>query len=415
MGAKFSCSCFGFAMGTKASRTVSSESLCSKLKRRIRRKKKRKYSRLIPSSNYDVKISPNRVISANSEELVKIVSVSRDQESNPVIVSSLGKAKSSKRQPAKKKKNPLEFDAAEIKVKSQDAEDKSVKSLESEIYTEELGPKKISVEEEEVTERNLDHRSLVRNSRASRFPTDPNYSQNEQKFLKNPSAVHNVKDTKMSVMEQAQKAQKIRQEHELRFSIPKAFNQLYSKSSRNSGEVDSKSCKLMKSIDFHRKVSSHASAPNSPCKRRDTKLAPLVSSSSYSLLPRSNMAAMRSTPTPNSQPKELALPAALAERKETIAESSGDIKGKGERYGCAINLWVVIIVMGCLVVFSDRVLAIVCASVCWYLIPTLLKKNRALNARDCIKLKRSRDSTQLRGRELNRSMSDVLPVCPQLE
>jgi len=84
------------------------------------------------------------------EEFVKIVSVSRDQELNPVIVSSLRKTICSKQQPAKKKKNPLDFDVAEIKVKSQDVEDISVNSLELETYTEELGPKKIFVEERRV-------------------------------------------------------------------------------------------------------------------------------------------------------------------------------------------------------------------------------------------------------------------------
>jgi hypothetical protein len=39
-----------------------------------------------------------------------------------------------------------------------------------------------------------------------------------------------------------------------------------------------------------------------------------------------------------------------------------------------------IIIMGCLVVLSDRFVAIVCTSVWWYLLPRLLKKDRAATA-----------------------------------
>ena len=76
--------------------------------------------------------------------------------------------------------------------------------------------------------------------------------------------------------------------------------------------------------------------------------------------------------------------APIAERKGTIAGYSRDVTGKGEGYGLAINLWFLIIIMGCLVVFTDRLLAVVCASAWWYLVPCLLKRYNVVN----VKIKR---------------------------
>lgn len=334
-----------------------SESLWPRFKRRIKRKSKKQSSMPSPFSNYAVEISPNGVISGKSEGLVRIVSVSRDGELIPVILSPARKAISNDQQPAKKKKKPPRgFDAAEIKVKSHDAADISVKSRELEVRTEELVPKQISEEDEKVGVRMLNRRSWVRIGKAFLFPTVPDLDRNSRAGLKvsqDSLRGGHAKDTEAPVIEQG-KAQEIRPENELPDSIPVPIDQA-SKSNRISAEVDSKSGKQMKSIGFHRKVTSNASTNPQ--------------------FPRPDMSAMPSSPKPNSQLRKLNRTAKRkGTRTRTSAKSLGGATGECEGSVSAINLWVVIIIMGCLVVLSNRLVGVVCTSLWWYLLPGLLKR-----------------------------------------
>lgn len=355
-----------------------SESLWPRFKRRIKRKSKKQSSMPSPFSNYAVEISPNGVISGKSEGLVRIVSVSRDGELIPVILSPARKAISNDQQPAKKKKKPPRgFDAAEIKVKSHDAADISVKSRELEVRTEELVPKQISEEEEKVGVRKLNRRSWVRIGKAFLFPTVPDLHRNSRAGLKvsqDSLRGDHAKDTEAPVIEQG-KAQEIRPENELPDSIPVPIDQA-SKSNRVSAEVDSKSGKQLKSIGFHRKVTSNASTPNSPFKRQGIESADLLSSSSSCpKFPRPDMSAMPNSPKPNSQLRKLNRTAKRkGTRTRTSAKSLGGATCECEGSVSAINLWVVIIIMGCLVVLSNRLVGVVCTSLWWYLLPGLLKR-----------------------------------------
>lgn len=352
-----------------------SESLWPRFKRRMKRKSKNRSSAPSPFSNYAVEISPNQVISGKSEGLVKIVSICREGELIPVILSSARKAISNKQQPASKKKKPLGFDAAEIKVKSHDAADVSAKSSESDVRTEELAAKQIPEAEEKVGVRKPNRRLWVRIGKAFQFPTVPDLHQNSRTGLKvsqDSLGGDHAKDTEAPVIEQA-KTQKILLENELPYSIPVPIDEA-SKSSRISAEVESKSVKILKSIDFHRKLNSHGSAPNSAFKRQGIESSdPLCSSSSCPQLLRPVTAAMPKSPKPNSQHKKLKM---SAKRKGTRTQTSTKIlrgaTGECEGSVSAINLWFLIIIMGCLVVLSNRLLAVVCTSLWWYLLSSLL-------------------------------------------
>jgi hypothetical protein len=323
-------------MGTEASKVVSeSESLWPRFKRRIKQKSKNQSSKPAVISNYAVEISPTCLISGESKALVRIVSNSRGGEFIPVILSPVGKAISNERQPTKKK-SLLGFEATEIKVKLRNAEI-SAKSREPEVSTEELPPKQIS-EEDQVAVKKSDRTSWVRVAKAFQFPKAPD--RNGPKVLQNPIRKRHAEDTKTQVIEQPE-APDIRQRKEVADSISRPIEQP-SKSSRTSSAMDSKNSKLFKFITFHRTVSSRSS------KLRGIK------STHLSQLPRSDM---------NHTKK----PAMLAERKGTIT-------CEGEGYMMAIELSVLIIIMACLAVFSNRLLAVVCTSIWWYLLPSLLKK-----------------------------------------
>ena len=127
------------------------------------------------------------------------------------------------------------------------------------------------------------------------------------------------------------KGQEICQENEVADSILGPIDQL-SKSSRTSAELNSRSRKLLKSIDFHKKMNSDAGAP---FKRRGIESGPLSSSSLYPRLPAQDM----NNPRPNSRPKKLNT---WEVKKETI---TGDSTGEGEGYDMAINSSVLIIIM----------------------------------------------------------------------
>jgi len=323
-------------MDAEASKVISkSESVWPRFNRRLKQKSKNQSSEPAAFLNYAVEISPAYLISGESKELVRIVSISRDGEFVPVILSPVGKAISDEQQPTKKKKQLL-FDAAKIKVKSRDAKN-SVQSPKSEVCIEEDDRKK------------SDRRSWVRIAKAFRFLKSPAFHGNGQKVSQNPIRKSHAKETETPVIEQP-KAQEIRQKKEVADSIPGPIEHL-SKCSRNSAAVDCKSSKLWKFINFHRKVSSQAS------KRQGIKSATL------------SVPGMNST-TPNFQPKKINM---SAERKGT---STGDATSEGEGYSMAINLSILIIIMACLVVFSNRLLAIVCTFLWWYLLPSLLEKNR---------------------------------------
>lgn len=352
-----------------------SESLWPRFKRRIKRKTENRSSAPSTFSNYAVEISPNQVISGKSEGLVRIVSICRNGELIPVILSSARKAISNKQQPASKKKKtttPPGFDAAEVKVKSHDAANVSVKSRESEVCTEELAAKQISEAEEKVGARKSNRRLWVRIAKAFRFPTVPDLRQNSRTGLKiSQDSVHGDHaklDTEVPVIEQA-KAQEILLENDLPYSIPVPIDQA------SKLEVDSKSVKILKSIDFQRKLNSHANAPNSPFKRQGIESSdPLSSSSSCPQF----LCPVNST-KPNSPPKKLKMP---AKRKGTRTRTGTKFSegATGECEGCikgcirAINLWVLIIILGCLVVLSNRILAVVCTSLWWYLLRSLLER-----------------------------------------
>lgn len=335
-------------MGIKANSVMlsESESFWPRFKSRLRRKSKKRSSKPNPSSNYAVEISPARLVSGKSDSSVKIVSISRDGEFIPVILSSVEKVISDEK--------PLGLDAVEIKVQSRDAKT-SVKSRQSEVSIEELAPK-----QGEVAVKKSVRRSWVRIAKVFRFPTAPDL--HRTKVSQDCHRAGHAKNTEMPVIEQP-KGLEILQENEVADSIPRPIDHP-SKFNRASAEVDSKSFKLLKSFG---KLSSpsRASTPQSSFKGRQIKSGPLSSSSPYPQLSRPDI---NSTP-PNFQPKKLNM---SADRKGTI---TGDAAAEGEGYDMAINLSVLIIIMACLVfMFSGKLLAVVCTSLWWYLLPSLLKK-----------------------------------------
>lgn len=349
-----------------------SESFWTRLRRSIKRKGKKQSSKPNHFSNHAAEISTARLNSGKSESSVRIVSISPEGELIPVIQSSDGKAISNDQQHAMKKK-PLGFDATEIKVKSLDAADISVKSSKSEVCSEELAPKQISEEKEEVSARKLDRRSWVRIAKVFRFTTaldlHPN-SRNEPKISQNSNRGGHTNYTPAI---EPRKTQEIRQQKEAADSSSGPIRQT-SKSSRISAEVDSKSRKLWKSIDFSRKLSSRTSSPNSSLKRREIESADHLSSSSlYPQFPCPDMEPTGNSIAPNFQPNKLNL---SEETKGTIPRSLEEAtgEGEGEGYDTVIILGVLIVIMGCLVLFSHRSVAVVCTSIWWYLLPRLLKR-----------------------------------------
>lgn len=394
-GAKCSCSCFGSAMETKANSAVlcEAEPFWPRFKGCMKRKNSKQSQKTSPSSKYTVEISPARLINGESAALVRIGSISRDGEFIPVILSPVHKAISNEQRQItkkKKKKKPVGLDAAEVKVKPRDAKI-ALKSHESEACTQELAPKKISEGEVEVAVRKFNRSSWVRVAKAFRFTKAPDLHPTNLKRPKLSEDSHQVgqaNDSETAVIEQP-KGQEIRQEEEVADSIAGPIDEP-AEPSQISAKVDSRSCKMFK------KSSSLASAPNTPLKRRGIKSVP-VSSSSYPELPRPDM----SNTTPNSQPKKLHM---SAERKGTI---TGNATGEGEGYNMAINFSVLIIIMGCLVVFSDRLLAVVCTSIWWYLSPSLLKRNRASTAAAGGVNNDISDLKHPRQRKFNRNLSDV--------
>lgn len=373
-----------------------SQSFWPRFKGSMKRKNKKQSSKPSPSSNYAVEISPN--LDGKSAALVRIGSISRDGEFIPVILSPAGKA-NERQVTKKKKKKALGFSAAEIKVKSRDAEI-SVKPDETEVCTQELGSKQISEQKAEVAMRKLNRRSWVRIAKVFRFSTALDLHQTNRNRSKVSQDSHlqvgHSKDTEAAVIEQ-QKGQEIQQENEVADSIPEPIDEPC-KSSRILAKVDCRSQQKLKSIDLHKKVNSHASAPNTPLKRRGIKSVSLCSSSSYKELPRLDM---NSYTASNSQPKKLSM---LGERKGTI--TAGNATGEAEGYNTAINFSVLIIIVGCLAVFSDRLLAVVCTSLWWYLLPSLLKRNRVTTVAASFNGGRSDLKHPIR-RKLNRSLSDV--------
>lgn len=381
-------------METKANSAVlcESEPFWPRFKGRMKRKNSKQSQKTSPSSKYTVEISPARLINGESAALVRIGSISRDGEFIPVILSPVHKAISNERQitKKKKKKKPVGLDAAEVKVKPRDAKI-ALKSHESEACTQELAPKKISEEEVEVAVRKFNRRSWVRVAKAFRFTTAPDLhptNLKRPKLSEDPHQVGQANDSETAVIEQ-QKGQEIRQEEEGADSIAGPIDEP-ADPSQIPAKVDSWSCKMFK------KSSSLASSPNTPLKRRGIKSVPL-SSSSYPELPRPDM----SNTTPNSQPKKLRM---LAKRKIT---TTGNATGEGEGYNMAINFSVLIIIVGCLVVFSDRLLAVVCTSIWWYLSPSLLKRNRASTRAAGGVNNGISDLKYPRQRKFNRSLSDV--------
>lgn len=387
-------------METKANSAVlcESEPFWPRFKGRMKRKDGKQSQKPSPSSKYAVEISPARLINGESTALVRIGSISQDGEFIPVILSPVQKTLSNERQITKKKKKnkPVGLDAAEVKVEPRDAKI-AVKSLESEVCTQELAPKKISEEEVEVAVRKFNRRSWVRVAKAFRFRTATDLhptNLNNPKVSEDSHQVGQANNSKTAVIEK-QKGQEIQQEDEVADSIAGPIDEP-AEPNQISAKVDSRSCKVLKSIDFHKKSSSLASAHNTPLKRRGIKSVPL-SSSSYPEPPRPDM----SNTTPNSQPKK---PRMSAERKGTI---TGNATGEGEGYSMAINFSVLIIIVGCLVVFSDRLLAVVCTSMWWYLFPSLLKRNRASTAAARGVNNGISDLKHPRQRKFNRSLSDV--------
>lgn len=356
-------------MGTDASNVVSeSESLWPRFRRRIKRIGKNQASMPSPFSKYAVEISPK------SEGSVRIVSISRDGELIPVVLSPARKSISNDQQPSKKKKKPPGFDAASIKVKSHDAADISMKSRESEVRSDELASKQISKEEEKVGGRKSNLRSWVRSRKAFLFPAVPDLHQNSRAELKvsQGSLGGHAKDTEAPAIEQG-KALEIRPENELPDLIPAPVDQA-SKSASMSAEVDSEGGQQLTSIGFDRKVSSHASVPNIPFKRQGSESADSLSSASSSRqFPCPDMAVMPNSPKSNSQPRKLNM---SAKGKRTLTQTStkslGGATGECEGSVKGLNLWFVIIIMGCLVVLSNRLLAVLCTSLWWYLLPSLL-------------------------------------------
>lgn len=358
-------------MGTDASNVVSeSESLWPRFKRRIKRKGKNQASMPSPVSKYAVEISPK------SEGSVSIVSISRDGELIPVVLSPARKSIYNDQKPSKKKKKPPGFDAADIKEKSHDAADISMKSGESEVHSEELASKQISKKEEKVGGRKSNLRSWVRIRKAFLFLTVPDLHQNSRAELKvsQGSLGGHAKDTEAPAIEQG-KAQEFRPENELPDLITAPIDQA-SKSASISAEVDSEGGQQLTSIGFDRKVSSHARMRNSPFKRQGIESTDSLSSVSLSpQFPCPDMAVMPSSPKPNSQPGKLNMSAkGKGTLTRTGTKSLGVATGECEGSVKGINLWVVIIIMGCLVVLSNRLLAVLCTSLWWYLLPSLLKR-----------------------------------------
>eukprot|EP00253_Pinus_taeda_P006830 PITA_06830 len=344
MGANCSSSCFGSAMEAEASKVASqSESLWPRFKRRIKQKSKNQSSKAGDFSNYGVDISPTCPNSAKSRPLVRIVSISPDGEFVPIILLPVGKSISRDRQATKKEKS-LGFDAVEMKVKSRDPKI-LVNSRKLEVCTQ---------QKDEASAKKSDNRSWFRITKAFKFAKTLAFHSNGRKVSQNPIQRSHSKDSKTPVIEQP-KAQESRQKKEVADSIPGPIENL-SKSSGTSAAVDCKSNKLWKFINFHRKVSSHGT------RRQGIKSATL------SQLPRRGM----NSNAPNFQPKKIKM---SAERKGTIM---GDTTSEGEGYSMAIYLSILIIIMACLVVLSNRVLAVLCTSIWWYLLPSLMKKYRLL-------------------------------------
>lgn len=355
-----------------------SESLWPKFKRRIKWKGKNQASMPSPFSKYAVEIAPNRGIGGKSEGSVTIVSISHDGELIPVVLSPARKSISNDQQPSKKKKKkPPNFDAAEIKAKSDDAADISMKSRELEVRSEEQVPKKFSKKEEKVGVRKANQRSWVRIRKAFMFPKVPDLHQNSRAGLKVSQGSlcgGHAKNTEAPAIEQG-KAQEIRLENELPDLIPAPMDKA-SKSASISAEVDSEGGQELKSIGFHRKVSSHASMPNNPFKRQGIESADSLSlASSCPQFPCPNMSVMPNSPKPNSQPRKLNMSAkGKGTLTRTSTKSVGGVTGECEGSVKAMNLWVIIIIIGSLVVLSNRLLAILCTSLWWYLLPSLLKR-----------------------------------------
>lgn len=342
-----------------------SEYFWPRFKSRIKRESKKRSFKRSPASNYAVEISPTGLISGKSESSVRIVSILRDGELIPVILSPVEKVISCERQPAIKEK-PLRLDAVEIKVASRDVEI-SVRSRQSEVCSEEFPPK-----QGEVAVRKSDRRSWVRIAKLFRFTTAPGLhraSRNGPKVSKDFHRGGHAKNTEMPVIEKP-KGQEILQENEVANSIPTPIDHT-SKFNRASAEVDTKSHKLLK-------LSSRASTPNSFFKGRQIESGTLSSSSPHPQLSRSDL----NSATPNFQLKKLNT---SAKRKGTI---TGDATCEAEGYDLAINLSVLIIIMACLVLFSGKLLAVVCTSLWWYLLPILLKKYSVSTTAD-VKMKRS--------------------------
>ena len=162
----------------------------------------------------------------------------------------------------------------------------------------------------------------------------PAFQGNGSKVSQDPIRRSHARYTKTAVIEQS-KAQEIRQKNKAADSIPGPIEQL------------SKSTLTFAGVDFS--------------KRQGIKSAAL------SQLQRPGMNSI--TITTNFQPRNMNL---SAKRKGKI---TGDARSEGEGYSMAINLSILIVIMACLVVFSNRLLAVVCSSIWWYLLPGLLKKN----------------------------------------
>lgn len=325
MGAKCSCRCFGSAKGTETRKVVSeSESLWPRFKRRIKQKRKMQSSKPAAFSNYSVQISPAYLISGGSKPLVRFVSNSGGREFIPVILSPVRKEMSNEQQPTKMKRK-LGLEAAEVKVKSRNAEI-SVKPREPEVCTQELPPKPISDEEDPVAVKISCRRSWVRILKAFQFPKPAD--RNGPKVSQNPTQQNEVADSISRPSEQP------------------------CKSRSTSSAVDSKSNEPFETFVFRRKVSCHGS------KCQGIKSTPL------SQLPRPGM----NSTIPSFQPKMINTSAG---KKGTI---TGNATSEGEEYSMALNLSILIIIMVCLAVFSNRIFAVVCTSIWWYLLPSLLKK-----------------------------------------
>eukprot|EP00253_Pinus_taeda_P033700 PITA_33700 len=342
MGAKCSSSCFGSAMEAEFSKVgCKSESLLPSFNRRIKQKSEKHSSKPVAFSNYGVQISPTCLISGKSNALRSIVSISRDGELVPIILSPVGKAMSNERQPTKQK-TQLRLDAAEIKAKSRDPKI-SVKSRKLEVCT----------EKQDSAALKKPDRSWIRVAKFFRFPKDLAFHRNGPKVSQGPIQRSHTNDTKTPVIEQTKAQDQILRKKEIADSIPGPIKHL-SKSSGTSVAVDSKSSKLSKFVNFHRKVSSHATQRQGI---KSTTLSQLL------------CGGMNRT-TGNFGPKKINI---SVERKGTIAlEATRESVG----YSMAINLWILIIIMTCLVVYSNKLLAVLCTSIWWYFLPILLEKKQ---------------------------------------